>query len=102
MIYQKLNLRLTNETIHYSIPRFYSIHDLAKGLFNDLEKVSIGMHPMLAGIKNELIRQGALGALMSGSGPTVFGLFELEQQAVAVQLALTGRNGWSVFRASSI
>ena len=51
MIYQNLNLRLTNGTIHYSIPRFLTVHDVAKGLFNDLETVSIGMHPVLADIK---------------------------------------------------
>ncbi len=102
MIYQNLNLRLTKETIHYSIPRFFSIQDLAKGLFNDLETVSIGMHPVLADIKNRLLACGASGALMSGSGPTVFGLFEKEQQAIAAQEALAGSNGWSVYRAASI
>jgi 4-diphosphocytidyl-2-C-methyl-D-erythritol kinase len=102
MIYQNLNLRLTNETIHYSIPRFSSIHDLANGLFNDLETVSIGMHPILADIKKRLMACGALGALISGSGPTVFGIFEKEQQAIAAQKALAGKNGWSVYRAASI
>lgn len=102
MIYQNLNLRLTNGTIHYSIPRFLKVHDLAKGLFNDLETVSIGMHPVLADIKKYLLTYGALGALMSGSGPTVFGLFETEQQAIIAEKALAGMNGWVVFRAASI
>ena len=60
------------------------------------------MHPVLADIKKELISCGALGALMSGSGPTVFGIFETEQQAAAAEKALAVRNGWSVFRAASI
>lgn len=102
MVYQNLNLRLTNGKIHYSIPRFYTIHDLAKGLFNDLETVSIRMHPVLADIKNHLMKSGALGSLMSGSGPTVFGLFEKEEQAIAAEKTLTGMNGWSLFRAASI
>jgi 4-diphosphocytidyl-2-C-methyl-D-erythritol kinase len=102
MIYQNLNLRLTNETIHYSIPRFCTIHDVAKGLFNDLETVSIRMHPILADLKNNLMACGALGALMSGSGPTVFGLFEKEEQSIAAEEALAGMNDWSVFRAVSI
>jgi 4-diphosphocytidyl-2-C-methyl-D-erythritol kinase len=102
MIYQNLNLRLTNGTIHYSIPRFLTVHDLAKGLINDLETVSIGMHPVLADIKKYLMTYGALGALMSGSGPTVFGLFEKEQQAIIAEKALAGMNGWVVFRAASI
>ncbi len=102
MIYQNLNLRLTNETIHYSIPRFCTIHDVAKGLFNDLETVSIRMHPILADLKDNLMACGALGALMSGSGPTVFGVFEKEEQALAAEEALAGMNNWSVFRAVSI
>jgi 4-diphosphocytidyl-2-C-methyl-D-erythritol kinase len=102
MIYQNLNLRLTNGTIHYSIPRFLTVHDVAKGLFNDLETVSIKMHPVLADIKKNLMTYGALGALMSGSGPTVFGLFENEQQAIVAEKALAGMNGWVVFRAASI
>jgi 4-diphosphocytidyl-2-C-methyl-D-erythritol kinase len=74
---------------------------MAEGLFNDLETVSVGMHPVLAHIKSDLTACGALGALMSGSGPTVFGIFETEQQAVAAQKVLPVRNGWSVFRAAS-
>ena len=35
----------------------------------------------VAEIKNELIRCGALGASMSGTGPTAFGLFEREEEA---------------------
>ncbi|PKN05667.1 MAG: 4-(cytidine 5'-diphospho)-2-C-methyl-D-erythritol kinase [Deltaproteobacteria bacterium HGW-Deltaproteobacteria-9] len=102
MIYKNLNLRLTNETIHYSIPRFSTVHEVAKGLFNDLETVSIGMHPVLADIKKNLMTNAALGALMSGSGPTVFGIFEKEKQAIVAEKALAGMNGWVVFRAASI
>jgi 4-diphosphocytidyl-2-C-methyl-D-erythritol kinase len=102
LIYQNLNLRLTNELIHYSIPRFLTVRDVAKGLFNDLEAVSIGMHPVLAEIKDRLMANGAAGTLMSGSGPTVFGIFEQEKQAVAAEKALAGMNVWSVFRAASI
>jgi 4-diphosphocytidyl-2-C-methyl-D-erythritol kinase len=102
LIYKNLNLRLTNKKIRYSIPRFLTVHDLAKGLINDLETVSIRMHPVLADIKDHLMKCGALGALMSGSGPTVFGLFEKDEQAIAAEKALAGMNGWSLFRAASI
>ena len=50
-------------------------------LYNDLEAVTIGKYPELGRIKDELLAAGAHGALMSGSGPTVFGLFEDEAQA---------------------
>lgn len=41
---------------------------------NDLEEVVIPRYPVLAAVK-ERLQAGALGTLMSGSGPTVFGLF---------------------------
>ena len=43
---------------------------------NVLENVTIPMHPVIKEIKNEMKAAGALNAMMSGSGPTVFGLFE--------------------------
>jgi len=44
-------------------------------LYNDLETVTIPHFPEIGLIKNELQQDGADGVLMSGSGPTVFGLF---------------------------
>ena len=43
---------------------------------NVLEDVTIPMHPVIEQIKQEMKDAGALNAMMSGSGPTVFGLFE--------------------------
>lgn len=43
---------------------------------NVLEDVTIPMHPVIDEIKQVMKECGALGAMMSGSGPTVFGLFE--------------------------
>ena len=43
---------------------------------NVLEDVTIPMHPVIDEIKQVMKDCGALGAMMSGSGPTVFGLFE--------------------------
>lgn len=50
------------------------IKGIAENLANALESVTAGMHPEIEQIKTRLIRAGALGVLMSGSGPTVFGL----------------------------
>ncbi len=50
-------------------------------LGNVLETVTIPMHPQIAQLKKELVQLGAEGALMSGSGPTVFGLFKEEESA---------------------
>lgn len=42
---------------------------------NDLEQVSFRLHSELAQIKSELLQLGALQSLMSGSGPSIFGVF---------------------------
>jgi 4-diphosphocytidyl-2-C-methyl-D-erythritol kinase len=43
---------------------------------NVLEDVTIPKYPVIQQIKQEMLKAGALNAMMSGSGPTVFGLFE--------------------------
>jgi 4-diphosphocytidyl-2-C-methyl-D-erythritol kinase len=50
-------------------------------LQNDLEAVTLEAHPVLGRIKQWFLDRGALGALMSGSGPTVFGVFEDRERA---------------------
>ncbi len=101
-VYQGLNLGLTNGLIHYSIPRFYTICDVAQGLWNDLESVTLKRHPELQELKNLLLRKGALGTLMSGSGPTVFGIFERGEDARRTAAALTGSGEWDVYTARSL
>lgn len=81
MVYENLNLRLTMTKNSYSIPRFLDLGDIVQGLRNDLESVSLKVHPELADLKNMLLGHGALGALMSGSGPTVFGVFRSSKEA---------------------
>ncbi len=49
---------------------------LAKNLGNVLEDVTIPMVPEIKKIKDKMLDLGAVGTLMSGSGPTVFGLFD--------------------------
>ena len=48
---------------------------------NDFEMPVFGRHPKLAEIKRSLLKRGAQFALLSGSGATVFGLFEEESTA---------------------
>ena len=54
-------------------------------LHNDLEAVTLSRYPELTALKQALLSEGAAGALMSGSGPTVFGIFT--DEAAAVQAA---------------
>lgn len=49
---------------------------ISNSLVNVMESATIGMHPMIRGIKEKMVKNGAVGALMSGSGPTVFGFFD--------------------------
>ena len=81
MVYESLNLRLTMGKNNYSIPRLLDLSDIIQGLHNDLESVSLETHSELADLKKMLLRHGALGALMSGSGPTVFGIFRNGKEA---------------------
>lgn len=63
-------------------------HDLKKiaaCMGNVLEDVTIPMHPVIEEIKQEMKNAGALNAMMSGSGPTVFGLFETKAAARKAQ-----------------
>ncbi|KFO67075.1 hypothetical protein ER57_13225 [Smithella sp. SCADC] len=81
MVYENLNLRLTRGKNNYSIPRILDLSDIVHVLHNDLESVSLQIYPELADLKKMLLRHGALGALMSGSGPTVFGIFRNGKEA---------------------
>lgn len=54
---------------------------LASSMGNVLETVTIPAHPVIDKIKKCMLDAGALGAMMSGSGPTVFGIFESKNTA---------------------
>ena len=58
---------------------------ICNNLSNTLEDVTIKQHPVIKGIKEKMLKNGADGALMSGSGPTVFGFFSDFKKAKASQ-----------------
>lgn len=64
-----------------------------QALVNDLEPVTLGAHPVLGELKAELVREGALAAMMSGSGPTLFGVFADSASAGRAADSLRGRGG---------
>ena len=76
------NLVLDETTNHPDIDRMITamknrdLHDLCAHMGNVLETVTIPAHPEIAEIKKCMMEHGALGSLMSGSGPTVFGIFD--------------------------
>lgn len=61
-----------------------SLSEVVNGLGNVLEEVTVKKYPIIDSIKGEMITGGALGSLMSGSGPTVFGIFDGEEKAQKV------------------
>ncbi len=67
-------------------------------LGNVLETVTVKAHPVIEQIKELLRKQGAENALMSGSGPTVFGIFkEKETAARAAEAVERGRLAKQIF-----
>lgn len=58
-----------------------NVKKVARNMANVLEEVTISMYPEIAKIKEEFMKCGAMGTMMSGSGSTVFGLFETEEAA---------------------
>ena len=64
------------------------LHALAASMGNVLETVTIPHYPEIQSIKECMLEHGALNAMMSGSGPTVFGIFE-EKKGAAAKRALT-------------
>jgi len=70
------SLELTKERILASIPMtFRTVNDIAAIFSNDLETVTIPAFPVIDEIKKRMMKLGAAASMMSGSGPTVFGLF---------------------------
>ncbi len=99
-VYKHLNLRLTNCQESYNVSRFSEDLPRVKGLLcNDLEHVTVGKFPEICSIKKALLDQGADGALMSGSGPTIFGLFQSHSQAFLAFKAMKDQQRWDVYLA---
>ncbi len=59
-----------------------NIADIAANMANVLESVTVGAYPLIDEIKQFMLEHGAMASLMSGSGPTVFGLVADQQQAI--------------------
>lgn len=104
MVYENLNFRLTKRALKYTCPSLYTVDDLVRGLYNDLERIALDLYPILQDLKDQLLRHGARGVLMSGSGPTVFGIFSEEESAAIAEETLRdmGAGSWSVFRVHSL
>mgnify|MGYP004578408935 CR=1 FL=1 len=61
-----------------------SLEQLVAKMGNVLETVTVPAYPVIDEIKKTMLKNDAMGAMMSGSGPTVFGVFEREERAQEV------------------
>jgi 4-diphosphocytidyl-2-C-methyl-D-erythritol kinase len=74
----KLTKPIVNISINFAPRRPEKYKSL---LVNDLEAVAIGRYPRIGLLKKRLVENGAVGALMSGSGSSVFGIFKSRRDA---------------------
>lgn len=79
-----------------------TLRDLLPVLKNDLEIPALSRYPEIGRRKEELLRLGARGALMSGSGPVVFGLFASKGEAEETGERFILPKGWKSIAAQGI
>jgi len=96
-VYENCNLKLTSrhKGLIYSQVNEGSF-TISRVLHNDLESVVIPRYPEVKAMKDHLLAEGAVEALMTGSGPTVFGVFLRRDEAKQARIRLNGleRGKW--------
>lgn len=81
-VYRNLPTTLTKPSVNTSIASLLTgSGNLREMLVNDLESVTLERYRKIGVLKGKLLRAGALGSLMSGSGSSVFGLFDSKRKA---------------------
>jgi 4-diphosphocytidyl-2-C-methyl-D-erythritol kinase len=97
-VYGKLPRKLTKPSANTSINLLLRNADgLRQLLVNDLETVTVGRCAELAVLKSRLAEEGAIGALMTGTGSSVFGLFNSRPKAERAFRRLHKANGAEAF-----
>jgi 4-diphosphocytidyl-2-C-methyl-D-erythritol kinase len=93
-VYENLKLKLTKPKNNISILKNFILRSefaqLGAALYNDLEPVVFKRYPEILRVKNDLLNSGAGGALLSGSGSTVFGIFDNPEIAKKALVRFTG------------
>jgi 4-diphosphocytidyl-2-C-methyl-D-erythritol kinase len=99
-VYGIARSKLTKSKLNTSIiASLRSFAEIRKVLVNDLEAVTIGKYPRIGLLKEQLRREGAGGALMSGSGSSVFGVFANRRLAFSAFKRLKKEEGVQAFLA---
>lgn len=92
-VYQ--NLQLTNDKVLAKVPEFFgTVEDITALFSNDLESVTIPAFPVIDEIKGRMLQRGAIGSMMSGSGPTVFGIFHTQAEAENARSGIAHGTEW--------
>jgi 4-diphosphocytidyl-2-C-methyl-D-erythritol kinase len=78
----KIENKINNIQLIYRALASGDIYSIAGHAHNDFENAVILRYPVIGAVKERLLKNGAVMALMSGSGSTVFGLFEDENSAL--------------------
>jgi 4-diphosphocytidyl-2-C-methyl-D-erythritol kinase len=90
-VYRRLKIVLTKGENDIKLTgNLATAYDVSRILENDLENVGTLMCPTIEDVKERLIGAGSIGALMSGSGSSVFGIFESEGKARSAFRSLEG------------
>jgi len=93
-VYENLDLTALNK-VNREAGDAWKVEELRSWVANDLETVTCRRYPELKDYMQALARQGALAQGMSGSGPTIFGLFPEAEAALQAARALrSGFPGW--------
>ena len=99
-VYKSLNLGLTKcKKKLKKLLLNYQSFDPRYHLCNDLEPIVVSKYPVISAAKDALLDLGAIGALMSGSGPTVFGIFSDSDKAKEASLTLLKHDQWQIYLA---
>lgn len=100
-VYKRVKIVLTKEKNDIKLSdKFKTVRDVIDILHNDLEKAAIDMLPDIKNIKENFIEAGALGSIMSGSGSSVFGIFDSMEKAHMAKKTLS--NLGNIFVAKSL
>ncbi len=96
-VYESLNFPLTSPTSNGKSVRLFSslgFHQLALQLWNDLQETSEVLFPVIRKACKEMVRVEAAATLMTGSGPTVFGLFQTREEARRARTKMRKETDW--------
>lgn len=78
--------------------------DVTKIMHNDLERITLREYPVIAEIKEQLVKLGAMASLMTGSGPSVFGVFADKNKLIQAheKLGKKAKSNWRIFMTESV